>query len=255
MPDLLARLIRRLLPSSDDRAGTAIPHLLITEVTRMQRGFVCVAGIDLDTGRRVRPIVTGQLPAELLARGGGPFDVRAVVDLEMTWPRPSPPETEDHLFDVRHARMAVTMGGPEFIARLDRACVDPNSPAFFPPGLRERGPARVLPVHQGSMSLAIVCADGDLDLYVDPRGAVRVQWGDGLDLSVTDARLYGPELRVAERRVVDRARALMRDGRAYLSLGLTRAWQKPGEDAPYHWLQVNALHLAAAPEWNLITPL
>jgi hypothetical protein len=36
-----------------------------------------------------------------------------------------------------------------------------------------------------------------------------------------------------------------------LSVGLTRPWQKRGDDAERHWLQLNNIHLRDDPLWQL----
>jgi hypothetical protein len=36
-------------------------QIVINHLTRMQRGFMCVAGVDLATGRHVRPVLASQL--------------------------------------------------------------------------------------------------------------------------------------------------------------------------------------------------
>jgi hypothetical protein len=38
---------------------------------------------------------------------------------------------------------------------------------------------------------------------------------------------------------------------AILSVGLTRPWQKRGDTAERHWLQVNNIHLKDDPLWQL----
>jgi hypothetical protein len=38
---------------------------------------------------------------------------------------------------------------------------------------------------------------------------------------------------------------------AILSVGLTRPWQKWGDTAERHWLQVNNIHLKDDPLWQL----
>lgn len=52
--------------------------IAVNHLTRMQPGYICVAGIDLETGSHVRPVLpSGRLSAALLRRNGGPFDIAA----------------------------------------------------------------------------------------------------------------------------------------------------------------------------------
>ena len=56
-------------------------QLVVSHVTRMQPGYICVAGVEITRGKRVRPVTYGRLPTSLLAREGGPFDMAALVEL------------------------------------------------------------------------------------------------------------------------------------------------------------------------------
>lgn len=74
--------------------------IVVNHLTRMKPGYICVAGVDLQTNAHVRPVLAGsRLTVNLLKRKGGPFDIVVVVDLGATQPRGKPPETEDHVFD------------------------------------------------------------------------------------------------------------------------------------------------------------
>ena len=71
-------------------------RLVITDVTRMQRGRVCIAGYDKEQ-RGVRPVLAPPgIPEGALEMNGQavifPF---ALVELDLTEPRPQPPHTED----------------------------------------------------------------------------------------------------------------------------------------------------------------
>jgi hypothetical protein len=84
---------------------------------------------------------------------------------------------------------------------------------------------------------------------------IRLLLNDGafnVDLSVTDLRLYEDDQKTPRRDVVDSVMARIRSGvDVILSVGLTRAWQKPGDSQRRHWLQVNNVHLADDPAWRL----
>ena len=73
-------------------------RIIVTDLTRMREGHICVAGIDLTTGERARP-VGERLGAALLRTNGGPFDVGAIVELGPCRPAGSAPEVEDVLFE------------------------------------------------------------------------------------------------------------------------------------------------------------
>ena len=79
--------------------------IVVCHLTRMQRGTVCVAGLDVETGQHVRPVPPmGVLQSRVTATRGGPFDMATVVDLGLTRPVPTPPEVEDHEMTWWHAR-------------------------------------------------------------------------------------------------------------------------------------------------------
>ena len=58
-------------------------YLVITHLTRMQPGFICVAGIDPDSGRQIRPIVLVPLhsPATSFTKMAGLFKSPRAINL------------------------------------------------------------------------------------------------------------------------------------------------------------------------------
>jgi hypothetical protein len=56
-------------------------QIIVNHLTRMQPGFICVAGVDVSSGRHVRPVLGRRLTTDLLASKGGPFDMAELVDL------------------------------------------------------------------------------------------------------------------------------------------------------------------------------
>jgi len=71
----------------------------------MQPGYFCVAGVDVDTPRHIRPVLRrGRLTIDLLSTGGGPFDVGSVVDLGPATYAGHAPELEDYRFDPSSTR-------------------------------------------------------------------------------------------------------------------------------------------------------
>ncbi len=84
-------------------------RIVVNHLTRMRAASICVAGIDLDTGRHVRPITRGGLTRDHLHENGGPFALGAIVELGATTPNPNPPEVEDHWFWPDRARLVEMM--------------------------------------------------------------------------------------------------------------------------------------------------
>ena len=79
-------------------------HILVNHLTRMQPGYICVAGVDVNTMSHVRPVLPrGRLTTALLRHNGGPFAIGSVVDLGPTVYAGGAPEIEDYYFDPAKA--------------------------------------------------------------------------------------------------------------------------------------------------------
>jgi hypothetical protein len=235
-------------------------QIVVNHLTRMQPGFVCVAGLDLERGEHVRPVVSsGRLSARLLASHGGPFDVAAIVDLGAARAVGRPPETEDHLFEPRQTARLGTMDADEFWDRLQNVAVT-RLWDLFGRELRARGPeACAVDVGKGLASLGCLVPTGTPELYVRPRpprpSQIRLRASDGrfnLDLSVTDVRLYGADHVTPDEALVERVARRLKSGvGVVLAVGLTRATGGSPDYPPLHWLQVNGIHLEDDPAWQL----
>src|SRR5689334_10496086 len=76
--------------------------VVINHLTRLHPGYICVAGIDIESGRHIRPVLSGsRLGSRLLASNGGFFDLAELVDLGQVEYVGLAPELEDYHFDVR----------------------------------------------------------------------------------------------------------------------------------------------------------
>ena len=227
-------------------------QVLLTDLTRMASGFICCAGIDLATGKRVRPVIPGRrLTAEMLSVSGGPLDIRRVVEIGDASATGEPPEIEDHAFNrCRHVQ---TLIGPAFLAHLRAAALsglDAFGSDLAPLGHH----GRALDAGQGARSLVIVRLTEPVEVLVT-RGSLRARWPDGLDLAVTDIRLFEADHRTpAPARIRWLRGRLARDPEVYACLGLSRPFQRSADDRPRHWLQLNNLHLSTALDWQLRWP-
>lgn len=210
----------------------------------MQSGHICVAGIDVDKGRRVRPVAGDALPARLLSTHGGVLDVRRVIDIGRTAPRRSRPEIEDVRFEPRAMRLVSTMAAEEFLLALAQYAV----PDFSAIGsdLRHEGRNLVLPEGKGKCSLIIVRKTEPLIVRINRSGRLRFVWDADTELPVTDLRLFRGDLRTPD---AERCQWLERQmglgGETFLCFGLGRPFEG------YHWLQLNNVHMSAHPDWQL----
>ena len=75
-------------------------RIVVNHLTRMQPGYICVAGINVQKNEHIRPVLgRARLTVDLLARNGGAFDVGRLVELGPAQASGTAPETEDHTFD------------------------------------------------------------------------------------------------------------------------------------------------------------
>jgi hypothetical protein len=233
--------------------------LIVNHITRMQRGYCCVAGLDNETERHVRPSLPGRLGIDLLARHGGPFDLATVVDLGPTRRVGAPPETEDHQFFRGEVHRVIDLPPAEFwelLLKVSRASVAD----IFGPQLTRRGAySCAVDLGQGTASLGCLRTDVRPGLYLkhrpDKPPKIRLRLWDAcgeLDLGVPDIRLYGPDHITPDEAVVRRtAERLRRSPEAVLAVGLTRPYAAESHQPSLHWLQVNNIHLPDDPAWRL----
>jgi hypothetical protein len=234
-------------------------QIVVNHLTRMQPGFICVAGLDVETNAHVRPTTTSRLSARLLVRHGGPFDLGAIVDLGATYRAGRPPEIEDYSFQPRLARRVGQLAPAEFWDRL-LAVSATRLHDLFGPALTRRG-ARSCAVDAGKGTASLGCLlpaePPTLSTRARPGRPDQVRLGvsDGrfaLDLGVTDIRLYGADHVTPDRERIEQVAARLRGGVAtVLAVGLTRASAGTPDYPPVHWLQVNSIHLADDPGWRL----
>jgi hypothetical protein len=235
-------------------------RILINHLTRMHGGHICVAGVDLETRRHIRPMLASDpLPFYLLARYGGPFEMARVVDLGSPRPTPDPPHVEDHVFVAARAKVDRPAAAHEFW----RVLVEMRQTSLreiFGEALRELSSGRLgTSLGQGLASLGMLRPDRPPQLYLAPgrdrRRQIRMRLSDGrieADASVTDLRLFGDDHATpVEARIRAMTQWMANSQDVILGVGLTRKF-RAGDDAPYyHWLQVTNIHLKEEPTWRL----
>lgn len=227
--------------------------LVINHLTRMAPGYICVAGIDSDLPRHVRPVIRGRLSRRLLLEEGGIFDVGTEVDLGPTQPAGHAPETEDHLFNPQKARSIRKLEHHEFweaISKLAR----PSLNEIFGNDLERQDHGFATSLGKGVASLGCLHLTEAPDLTTtqfDGKSKVRiniVDQGGAAQLSVTDIRLYESDQTTPKFSLITRIAHALRGGEeAILCVGLARSWTKPGDTEARHWLQLNNVHLKNHP--------
>jgi hypothetical protein len=230
-------------------------RILVNHLTRMQPGYFCAAGIDLETGTHVRPVLRrGRLTTDLLSTNDGPFDIGSVLYLGSTINTGHAPELEDRRFDPAGARWLYDDSADDYWNALE-AVTRESLEEIFGPDLELWDESGTVDVGEGRASLGCLKPEKQPWMYVDHRGTVRLVLDylmPSVDLSVTDLRLYEGDGRTPRRDLVESVQKRLEAGvETILSVGLTRPWRKWNDDAERHWLQLNNIHLKDDPLWQL----
>ncbi|HEU5344700.1 MAG TPA: hypothetical protein VFX31_10920 [Ktedonobacterales bacterium] len=228
-------------------------RIVINHLTRMQPGFICVAGLDPNTRQHIRPVLRGRLSRSLLRAEGGPFDIGALVELGETTSEGVAPEVEDRAFTAWRATYLRNCE-PQAFWMLLRTSARQRLVGIFGPELRQTGSTCALDGGKGQASLGCLIPTGKPELHATDQGSVRMRFSDGeltVTASVTDLRLYEDDQKTPRQAAVaDLNARLARGVLAILSVGVSREWTKPGDTVPRHWLQVNGIHLHDRPIWR-----
>src|SRR5918998_5350578 len=221
----------------------------------MQPGYFCVAGVEVDMPRHVRPVLRhGRLTTDLLRPNGGPFDLGSVIDLGTTTNAGRAPELEDRRFDPSSTRWLFDDDPNDFWDALDGLAQE-SLQGIFGPALELWDESGTVDVGEGTASLGCLKPEKQPWVYVDHRGTIRMVLDylmPSVDMSVNDLRLYERDGRTPRRDLFASVEKRLKSGvEAILSVGLTRPWQKWGDTAERHWLQVNNIHLVDDPLWQV----
>ena len=226
-------------------------QIVINHLTRMQKGFMCAAGVDPVTGRHVRPVLTSQLRTDMLACHGGPFELGYRVELGETKFVGKVPEIEDRQFEAAAARQLDRVPPDEFWQLLTGLAADSLSDVFGPDLQRIGATSCGVPEFHGLRSLGCYWAhQPQIHLQTtDDHLRIRFDFVEGTNryrVPVTDIRLY------REDHVTpcgSRGALATRPGPMFtrlVSVGLSRAYKSSDEHPATHWLQINNLHLPPA---------
>lgn len=234
--------------------------IVVTHLTRMQKGYICVAGIDLATSQHVRPVLRSQMRKEMLACYGGPLDIGSIVELGWTKWIGAAPELEDYLFHRSEARSLGEMQGAA-LWNLLQSLARPRLQDIFGKDLQAHGGCACgVAVGRGVASLGCFSPMQRPRLFLQRRdplsgGRLRMRLESGphvFQVGVTDIRLYAADHVTPDPEIVERVAERLRDGPdVILGVGLTRPFRPTPEEPALHWLQVNNLHFADDPCWRL----
>lgn len=225
-------------------------RIIVNHLTRMQPGFICVAGIDTRTGKHIRPELNQRLTRAMLTVNGGIFEMGALVELGPVEDVGAAPEVEDRRFQYVMTRYITTVTPTNFWMMLRSVACD-KLMTIFGSHLQQTGTTCTLPSGVGLASLGCLLPSGCPQLIEDGLGRLRLHLTDGdfeLSLPVTDLRFYENDQTTPKRSdIAGIARRISSGVPVLLSVGLSRPWQKPGEAEARHWLQINNIHLEDDP--------
>jgi hypothetical protein len=226
----------------------------VTHLTRMEVGFVCVAGMDPITGAHIRPVVPGRrIRRDEIHIGGSEITIGTELNLGHVVPVPSPPEVEDHAFAPAAAKRLRDWSSADLGAFL-RGHAAGTLDDIFGAGLEPDGWTASMSAGSGSASLGCLAPSETPTVSVDGYRKVKLALEDeGRQFSVTvaDLRLYESDQKTPNSDAIRRVQTDLRHAsEVFLSVGLSRPYPKPGgTGAPRHWLQINNIHA-----FNLGTP-
>jgi hypothetical protein len=234
--------------------------LVITEVTRMQAGRVCIAGYD-QHGHCLRPVLPPPgIHESTLYAGPRPIIFpSAKVEFEFTQPTPQPPHTEDIRYVPASVRLIERQSEDRWHKML-QATLSPSVAAIFEqPILTDLG--YYIMDGQGPRSLGTIkparISQVILELSPENKWQYRLRFEDGAGaafrLTITDLawRYYCDRQRAQGAAPAQIAEGLLRTlqtSEVYLRVGLARGWDKfPGRGFIQLWITSNRSSSASAP--------
>jgi hypothetical protein len=222
-------------------------QIVVNHLTRMQPGYVCVAGIDLSNGQHIRPVLRYErLTRDLLTLNGGPFGIASLVDLGPVKYCGKAPELEDHCFHFLNAHSAGVVS-PERFWQLLQTIAHTSIIKIFGSTIKPLRRGCIIDLGTGKASLGCLIPAAPPILSVTSNGQIRADITDGtftVNLSVTDLRLCEADHKTPKENLIKEINTRIQDGTpVILSIGLTRPWRHPDDTVERHWLQVNNFHL------------
>ncbi|MBM4422943.1 MAG: hypothetical protein FJ030_06060 [Chloroflexi bacterium] len=225
--------------------------LAITDLTRMQRGAVCIAGYDGE-GNCIRPVLPPPgIPERALKAGGKaiifPF---AAVEFELIRHTPKPPHSEDHVYDPASVRFVRALNDEQKRRLLDRSCFGSVAEIFEQP--IQRNPGFYVNDGEGPRSVGAIRPKAIRQVFYeqgeDNAWNYRLGFFDSEDqyyrLKITDLtwNYFCSSQRTEERtppQIAADLTKLLKRKDVYLRIGLSRGWAKfPGRC----FLQLNGIY-------------
>lgn len=228
-----------------------ITQLAVTDLTRMQRGHVCIAGYDTKQNciRLVRPRPQGIPELSLVVDNKAIAFPFAVIEVDLLNALPDPPHVEDHLYvpqSLRFLRRVDDARKERFLGwSLHHSLAD----LFGQPVLQ--GPGYYVMAGQGVRSLGTIqpSAIKGVEYHSEQEGSwsYHIVFKDDVSwyrLKITDLTWhYYCDLYRADGRepseIASEMTTTLKRVKVYLRIGLARGWQKYPDRC---YVQVNGIH-------------
>jgi Dual OB-containing domain len=212
--------------------------LVITDLTRMQEGRVCIAGYNRNF-ECIRPVLPppGIHESALYSRGSTIIFPFAVVEFDFTSHTPKPPHTEDRFFDPRYFRLVDKLDEPQKQKILEQTVFESVKDIF------------TTPIHS-DLGFYVIDGAGDRSMgTIQPRWIKQVihelspdgQWKYRLvfrDKTDSEYRLTITDLawryfcdwqrskKIAVHEIAASLLKALRSGLTFIRIGLARGWEK-----------------------------
>ncbi len=225
--------------------------VVITDLTRMYRGMVCIAGYD-EKKNCVRPTLPPPgIPESLLCSEGKPIIFPfAIVEMDLLHPRPQPPHTEDIDFDSKTIRFVRRIEDREAV--LKWSLFGNVGVIFEQPILK--GPGFYVMDCQGPRSVGTICPKyiNEVIYGSDTQSGAwdyRITFYDTNDqryrLKITDLtwHYYCDNLRSMNNKqpaeIANDLTQYLKRCKVYLRIGLSRGWKEYPDRC---FLQINGIY-------------
>jgi len=210
-----------------------ICRIVITGITNMSVGYICISGYDMSTRRYFRPIIPGSHIAELfLSSHNSPIELGSTVELDLSYTetQASPPHIEDKAFDPSTVKVLDSMTRDQFSSFIE-SIADESVESIFGYEIELINGQPILPEGSGARSLGAIMGR-KCSIYSDHIGKSRC---DFVDQSGCEYR-HLP--------IVGRDEWVKKPGNYQnvpIRLSLTRLFQKSDESEPVYWMQVSGV--------------
>lgn len=210
-----------------------ICRIVITGITNMSIGHICISGYEMSDRKYIRPIIPGSHILEsFLSSHKSPIELGSTIELDLSFSNTlaQPPHIEDNPFDPPTVKVLESMTRDQFCNFIASIAED-SVESIFGYEIELINGQPILPEGTGARSLGAIIGR-KCSVYCDHMGKARC---DFVDQSGCEYR-HLP--------IVGRDEWVKKPGN-YLDipirLSLTRLFQKDDDSEPVYWMQVSGV--------------